>query len=384
MKSLFFLILFCFFSIAYADSNLIYFTQYSENKNAFLQLSQKINSADWKTETSQWSLHQDPNLTTDLLFLKKTKPAQNLLILSSGLHGIEGYVGSAIQRWFVETHLKNNPISYDVLLIHSLNPWGMQNKRRVNEHNIDLNRNFMTDESGYKVENQSYMSIDSFLNPQSSVDLHIFSKVSFFYDSIKLILQNSIDTLRKSILIGQYQQPRGLFYGGTQAASLKGKIDELIKKQLSNYQKTIWVDLHTGYGENGKLHFLSNDSKSENGLRLTSSFPNTKIDFGEEKKFYKTSGDLTGYVASKSQNQNTITSVVFEYGTLDSQSTLGSIESLRRMVLENQGYQNKFANEESRAQTTQLFKDMFCPESPEWQAKILQQTEGVFKNVVFH
>ena len=85
------------------------------------------------------------------------------LIHCSGTHGIEGYLGSAIQlRFLHELFLqnaqrlcttdnvrapptKNTPVK-KVLLIHAINPYGMRHHRRTNENNVDLNRNVLSDE----------------------------------------------------------------------------------------------------------------------------------------------------------------------------------------------------------------------------------------------
>ena len=89
------------------------------------------------------------------------------VIHCSGTHGIEGYLGSAIQLRFLhelflqnENQLrtnnvrapptKNTPVK-KVLLIHAINPYGMRHHRRTNENNVDLNRNVLNDEIMWKV-----------------------------------------------------------------------------------------------------------------------------------------------------------------------------------------------------------------------------------------
>ena len=63
-----------------------------------------------------------------------------------------------------------------------------------------------------------------------------------------------------------------------------------------------------------------------------------------------------------------------EYGTLDSQKTLGSIESLRRVVLENQNFHFAAAADTS-AEIKSLYREMFYPFDPIWRAAILKQTD---------
>ncbi len=70
--------------------------------------------------------------------------AHNVLLIVTGVHGVEGYAGSACIQHFLH-HLASRYVGGDTayLLIHALNPWGFANDSRVTEENIDLNRNFI-------------------------------------------------------------------------------------------------------------------------------------------------------------------------------------------------------------------------------------------------
>src|SRR5438477_12735844 len=84
------------------------------------------------------------NLGIDIAWFGAENP-RRVLLHSSGLHGVEGFAGSAIQLQL----LNDVPtISEDTALIvvHVLNPYGMAWLRRSNENNVDLNRNFLVDE----------------------------------------------------------------------------------------------------------------------------------------------------------------------------------------------------------------------------------------------
>jgi predicted deacylase len=354
-------------------AELIYFDTYEDNRKAFLELSQGHT-------LPSWPLLSDTSLTTDLTLIQVAdKPADSLVVLTSGLHGIEGYVGSSVQRWLL-TELKNKKNrKSDVLLIHALNPWGMKNKRRVNENNIDLNRNFALDPDLYRQKNPEYTQLNSFLNPEDKVDITFFYRLNFIFKSLQYIYEFSLDAIRKSILLGQYNQPKGIYFGGLSASELKTNIDNLFEKELKTYKKILWIDLHTGYGEKGKLHLLSNDSNSETGKKLQKVFLNEKIDFGNQKNFYKTTGDLDSYIAGKSNSQQDINAITFEYGTMNSQNPLASIESLRRMIVENQGYQVGFENLDSQTTTYKQFEELFYPKTDEWKKSILEQTQRILE-----
>lgn len=364
-------VIFSFFwtQVSFAQNNFTYFNTYEENKKAFIE---KAGSH----ITQAWPLKNDPHLTTDLA--KYSYNSDQLLVITSGLHGIEGYVGSALQRWIIDQIENKKWLKQDILLIHSLNPWGMKNKRRTDENNIDLNRNFSVENGLYTQKNEDYAKINSFLNPESKLNVGFFHNFQFILNSIQLILKYSMETLRHAVLSGQYAEPQGLYYGGNQRTELQNHIDELIDHNLKPYKKITWINLHTGYGERAKLHLLANSPDDESSKTLSQLFPKNKIDFGSDKSFYKTRGDLETYLNAKSTPQQKIQAIVFEYGTLDSQKTLGSIESLRRMVMENQGFQHGYESRDDKIKSDQLFQDMFFPQEEDWKVSVLKQTQDIF------
>src|SRR5262245_27976012 len=83
-------------------------------------------------------------LTIDITTSGDAKPT-SALILSSGVHGVEGLFGSAIQLGFLEKFMPNwrRPKGAAIVLIHAINPFGFAWQRRFNEDNVDLNRNFL-------------------------------------------------------------------------------------------------------------------------------------------------------------------------------------------------------------------------------------------------
>ncbi len=407
MKNFICLMIWGISSIAFANGDPInglkYFNQYSENKNEFLRLTKLVSTERWSLKNESWAVNADANLTTDVAIFQRTDSSvteteKTLVVFSSGIHGIEGFVGSAIQRRVIEDKLiVESALKADLAFIHILNPWGMQNKRRVDATNIDLNRNFSDSNHIFAKPNNDYMKIDSFLNPNEKLDFGIFNRADFLYQAIRLIMQFSIETLRKSILLGQNQQPRGLYFSGKTATALKAHIDQFSAKYFPKYNRVIWIDLHTGYGARGRLHLLANESTAVSSSALTQLFDPTPIDFGNQKNFYKTDGDLASYLNAKEiyfepKHTDTISkqkfkpytqiiAVVFEYGTLNSQSTWGSIESLRRMVLENQTYQNGATDSKYKSSVNKLFQDMYFPQDAEWAEKVGTETNKVLSTL---
>jgi hypothetical protein len=304
---------------------------------------------------------------------------KNLLIMISGTHGIEGLTGSAVQRYLLDQKINKN---MSVLMVHGFNLYGFKNFRRVNETNIDLNRNFVLSREMFKPDDQKYGLINRFLNPQSQASAGFWSHVSFVISSVRNILFYGMETLRTSILQGQYTYPAGIFYGGDKTQIQSFLIMDLIKEYVKDYKKVFIVDLHTGYGERAKLHLLAGKSTDQNSINLLKIYNKDEIDFSDKKNFYAVEGEMLSYFIDKIKlNVDAeVTGITFEYGTLNSQKTMGSIESLRRVVLENQNFHYPAEASESE-KVKNLYKEMFYPSDPEWRKSVLLQTDNKMKNI---
>jgi hypothetical protein len=356
------------------------FSDYSEHRKQFDSVIAELTQ--FNVDAENWTNAADPQISTKAVLLKnKFKKMNRVLVISSGIHGVEAFVGSSIQIEFIRSLLKDTSnAKMDFAFLHILNPWGMTNNRRVNSENVDLNRNFVSERSGFGRINSEYEKVNLFLNPKSPLKLGFAHRLLFILDSIYFIFKYSMESLRRAILVGQYHLPMGLYYGGERYSELKSSIDVFFENKLKNYQEIIWIDLHTGYGENGKLHLLANDSNDQNSENLKMLLPEESIDFGQNNKFYKTTGDLMSYLNHKITKQK-LTAVVFEYGTMDSQKALGSIESLRRMVIENQSYFNNHESEDRRA-AVKLMMEMYNPTNIEWWNSIQAQTQKLFEKIL--
>src|ERR1700687_4972105 len=95
------------------------------------------------------------DLTIDVAVLGPDNAKAGLLVIS-GTHGVEGYAGSGAQiGWLQSTRNANWPGDLKLVLVHALNPYGFAWNRRVNEENVDLNRNFVDHAKPYP-QNHSY------------------------------------------------------------------------------------------------------------------------------------------------------------------------------------------------------------------------------------
>ncbi|MES3039161.1 MAG: DUF2817 domain-containing protein, partial [Bdellovibrionota bacterium] len=111
-------------------------------------------------------------------------------------------------------------------------------------------------------------------------------------------------------------------------------------------------------------------------------FPGTAVDYGSSKDFYEIHGGLVEYFYHTMQAIPKRTGIVLEFGTLNSQTTLGSLDSVYRMSRENQGFHFGFTNETSKKENQELFREMFYPSDMGWRKKALDDGKARLNDVL--
>lgn len=372
------------FICAVASAEDAYFSRSFQEADAlFLKIIEKQKPYLHQVQMHSYPHVADSKLNTRVVKIKSGEKSRYLTVLISGTHGVEGFVGSALQSRLIDTKL---PLfqgkTSDFLFIHALNPYGFQNLRRTDQDNIDLNRNFLVNPKDFYSQNENYKKISDFLNPQKLGSLHSYDKPLFVLRAVGLIFQYGFQTLKNSILVGQYQQQNGLFFGGYRYQDQKKIIDDVIAQEFPSYHGVVIIDLHTGYGEKNKLHILSGATKEKKNIELNRFFQNKVEVVAQSDDFYRAQGDLISYFQSKETKQTQINGVVFEFGTMDSQKILGSLESLRIMILENQFNFKPSLNESENQLVQDLFANMFNPTDPKFRKEILWQFDAQVDSLI--
>ena len=264
-----------------------------------------------------------------------------------------------------------------VLLLHGLNPYGFAAQRRVTEANIDLNRNAALTPALYLTDNVGYPLVDPLINPRTAADTGALEHRFFLLRTLALVARHGMAPLRQSVLQGQYAEPRGIYYGGSGLAPQLEALAPPLRRIVNAYPLSMSLDLHTGYGARGQLHVFLNppsDPRVRQGLETV--FQGHPIDWGSGKDFYTITGDVTSWMGSLREGGLHLPAG-FEYGTLDSQTTLGAIKSLHITVLENQGAQWGYASADDEARIQRDYREMFNPSSPAWRTKVIADSRAL-------
>ncbi len=176
------------------------------------------------------------------------KNASKILIISSATHGGEGFCGSGIQVGLLrENFLNDLPADTAVLLIHAINPYGFSHIRRVNENNIDMNRNFR-DYSQPLPDNEPYRAVHDMVLP---TDWDGPARAAADAAIEEFIETHDLFTFQSAVTGGQHIREDGLFFGGKAAAWSNDTLRSVVKEHAASVKHLALVDLHTGLGPNG-------------------------------------------------------------------------------------------------------------------------------------
>ncbi|MDB6143087.1 MAG: hypothetical protein JWP80_2131 [Pseudomonas sp.] len=193
------------------------------------------------------------SLSTDVAVLGDPG-AKRVLVALSGTHGVEGFYGSDCQsRWLRAFDKRQLPADTAVVMIHLINPWGTAWLRRVNEDNIDLNRNHLNFDLPLP-NNEAYAALHAIY---ASTDLQGPEREQADALLDEQLKARGWPTVMSVVEGGQHSHPDGLFYGGLAPSWSNRTLHAIIQAHLSHAKVAMCFDLHTGAGDYGHPMLLT-------------------------------------------------------------------------------------------------------------------------------
>jgi Protein of unknown function (DUF2817) len=145
------------------------------------------------------------------------------------------------------------PDDFALVLVHAINPYGFAWLRRVNEHNVDLNRNSVAHFDPSLVH-ADYVALHDLLNPENfepDQEAQRWQAIEHFVST------RGERALQQAVAEGQYHFPRGMQYGGQGPEPSTQHLQALASEGLKGAEQVIWMDYHTGLGELGACELIS-------------------------------------------------------------------------------------------------------------------------------
>jgi hypothetical protein len=249
--------------------------------------------------------------------------AESVLVVVSGTHGVEGFTGSALQHHWYEHLAAQRPSTLRVVLIHALNPYGFSWVRRVNEDNVDLNRNFV-DWSQPPPANEDYGGLAHLLVPdawdedtQQATTLQLLA----YAEDV------GFERLQEVVSGGQYTHPTGVFYGGTQPVWSHRWLVEHLAELVGPATRLGLVDLHTGLGPWGHGELISHEGGDDPGYQRGAAWWGDVRSMRDgESVSADLQGDWLGALDDLLADVE-ITAVALEFGTVDVVSVLQALRA---------------------------------------------------------
>jgi hypothetical protein len=205
-------------------------------------------------------------LATDVARFGRADAPARLLVIS-GTHGIEGFAGSACQSaWLESGDLPARDGDVGIVVVHAINPFGFAWLRRVNEDNVDLNRNVVDFAS--PPENQGYDALADAIVPRRFDDPAV--RASADETLLAFAAEHGFDALQDAVSRGQYRHPHGVFYGGTTAVWSQRTLEAIVRRHLTGAERVGVIDLHTGLGPFGYGEVMASHPDAAGKARLAS------------------------------------------------------------------------------------------------------------------
>jgi hypothetical protein len=303
--------------------------------------------------------------------------AASALVVTSGVHGVEGFLGSAVQLAMLRNGLGRTfpGRNAQLILIHAINPWGFAHLRRVNEDNVDPNRNLMFDSDAYVQAPVGYANADRHLNPRRPPSK--LSDAAFLLLSASHVCRFGMRHCKQIVATGQYEYPHGLFYGGQQPIESHRILRAGVPHWLGGADRVLHLDFHTGLGR-WASHCLLLDMTIDAGRLkwLQRVFGKAPIESFE--------GDVAGYEVRGSLgkwSQKTLPHCEYTYLCAEF-GTYSPFRMLHGLRAENQAYHWCDADSPARHLTRQRLAELFCPASRTWRTRALRVSLELVRQAV--
>ena len=337
-------------------------------------------------EVSEHAVDESDDLYIDNIYLPSSKEKDNLIVLTTGVHGMEGYIGSVmLDVFFEEIYPDIDTDRTGILIVANVNPYGMKYMRRYNENNVDLNRNFILDWDSFDMtSNKDYPEVKEFLQPEGKIGNALWHEVGFYLNLAKEALTKGADKVSDALLTGQYEYPEGVYYGGTGDEKSTTYLKDVFNGCLDGeYGNIVHIDIHSGYGPRYNMVIFNSVYETMTEAETREAFGYDYVISHDSESFYATTGDTTDYfyrLAESKATDKELFSTCFEFGTIGD-SFMDSILSLKYTVDENRNHwfptENKTANEVVK----ENYNELFYPTETQWREKTVADfkvaTEGV-------
>ena len=354
-----------------------FFSTYEEVRENLKNRVGRLKADGVTVEVSEYAIDESDGLYIDNIYLPAENEKTNLIVLTTAVHGMEGFIGSVmLDVFFEEIYPTLDTEKTGILVVANVNPYGMKYLRRYNENSVDLNRNFIIDWDNFDLSsNKDYPKVKEFLQPEGKIGNALWHEVGFYASLAKEALTKGADKVSDALLTGQYEYPQGVYYGGNgdekSTAYLKGVFEDCLDGE---YENIVHIDIHSGYGPRYNMVIFNSVYETMTEAETKKAFGYDYVISHDSESFYATTGDTTDFFYRLAEKKNTdkgLFSTCFEFGTIGD-SFMDSILSLKYTVDENRQHWYPTENKVSSQVVHENYKELFYPTETQWREKTVE------------
>ena len=186
-------------------------------------------------------------------------------------------------------------------------------------------------------------------------------------------------SLNEGLNTGQYEFPEGVNYGGQSPAQQTEFLRQELAPLLARpYRKVLFLDFHTGLGEDGVLAIIRGINPSvpllAEAKTLLGARERDGIEFrsGQDPGFFPTAGDVIDFVPLLAPDPGKVLAVTMEYGTMGT-GGLPQLRSAMRIILQNQAHFHGCSKPPVCAGVERNFRELFTQSDTAWRLQVMQE-----------
>jgi len=289
--------------------------------------SESFDSAKYKfisyiNKLNNWDIEDINNDTTIATYKHPT--SKRWIIITSGIHGVEGYTGSAIQCSildYIKCYNDTIEIKHNIMLIHAINPFGMKYYQRNNSNNVDLNRNCIIDsqifENKINQMEQPFI-VDKLINPINYLEYYLMPIFFIF-----ALLIYGLGYCTRAVVSGQYKNQLNMFFGGNYYQDEIKNLFSTIGKYFNNESEIIHVDIHTGYGKYLNEYIMVDTRNDKDKIEKIIGYKQFYVNNEQEHYKYQKGSLVSGFVYLLNEYSDckieieNYTGMIQEFGTVN-------------------------------------------------------------------
>jgi hypothetical protein len=298
--------------------------------------------------------------------------SDDLILLTSATHGVEGYLGSDMQCNLLADPSFTETKGRTLAMIHGVNPYGFAWHRRVNEDNVDLNRNFI-DFDRPLPQNEGYLEFYDFVNPTVWNDE---ASAQMDAKSREAAARIGWSALFKAVSGGQYDHPQGIQYGGKAPVWSRLTIEREWPQLVRGKRRATLIDFHTGLGPKAygmmMAYGIDGDPRT---IRAKSIWPDILMGPPPGEPGVMTSGNFGPALPLYTPDVEVL-STTLEYGTLE------GLDVTRSMVADNWLHQHGEMDSPLGQAIKQQILDAFYIDDPDYKLETWKRCQQVVTDLL--